>query len=504
MSEDEKKSFGSRRTNHWSRNSFLISLMIHGGFIAIAVSFVAIHTYNKPKPEVTGELKKPTLERRKLEMKVKPQDLNKSSARPAMKPRLVAMAPSKVPMPAIAKPPRDPTLKLSKDSAFSRGMGRGMWGTIGSGFGQGGPGISVPPSLKGRCTPQDRLRLLREKGAGPEVDQTIEKALRWFKSEQNRDGSWGEQHHVTAMTGLGLLAFMGRCETDKSREYGQTVSKAIDFLVAVGNGNDGKLWDVKLAKDGNMTFAENPSQNSPYEHAIATLALAEAFTITKRPDIKPVLEKAVRIIVDGQIKENGGWQYSYQTAGDLDMSVVGWQMQALKAAVVADVRVAGLDECLRRAVDMVRDIQCEDGSFPYRSNGKSKQKVATGQSGLAGAGLLCMQLSGMKPSRSLLRTSIDHILENHVVDYASPKANLYAWYYNTYGIFMAQDRWNTWNDMFLDQIVNNQSQDGSWPPTGTRIHAYAGTGNDKSWMVYRTALCTLMLEVYFRYLPSAS
>jgi hypothetical protein len=115
-----------------------------------------------------------------------------------------------------------------------------------------------------------------------------------------------------------------------------------------------------------------------------------------------------------------------------------------------------------------------------------------------------MQLYGEKPSPAMLRTSIDHVLENHNVDYADKTANLYAWYYNTYGIFMAQDRWDQWHSKFLDQIVKNQSDDGSWPPTGSGIHPYAGIGAGKTWITYRTALCTLMLEVYFRYLPGSS
>jgi hypothetical protein len=47
--------------------------------------------------------------------------------------------------------------------------------------------------------------------------------------------------------------------------------------------------------------------------------------------------------------------------------------------------------------------------------------------------------------------------------------------------------------MFRDQMVTNQNKDGSWPnPPGNKHSAGA---------VYNTALATLMLEVYYRYLP---
>ena len=52
----------------------------------------------------------------------------------------------------------------------------------------------------------------------------------------------------------------------------------------------------------------------------------------------------------------------------------------------------------------------------------------------------------------------------------------------------------------LDNIENLQNKDGSWQNenAGSSVASTAPAGADRA--IYRTALCTLMLEVYYRYL----
>jgi hypothetical protein len=58
--------------------------------------------------------------------------------------------------------------------------------------------------------------------------------------------------------------------------------------------------------------------------------------------------------------------------------------------------------------------------------------------------------------------------------------------------------WKFYNDLYRDQILNNQNADGSWKAPKFGGH---GLGGD---VVYRNALCILMLEVYYRFLNSDS
>ena len=65
---------------------------------------------------------------------------------------------------------------------------------------------------------------------GQYTEIAVIKALEWLKRKQNPDGSWGP--NKTAMTGLGLLTFLAHGETTSSEKYGQTVEKAIRFLIS--------------------------------------------------------------------------------------------------------------------------------------------------------------------------------------------------------------------------------------------------------------------------------
>lgn len=302
MTPDPKLKMFTRWTATWSRNALMISLAFHIGFLVSAAFIVAIRTYKRPQTQlIAHEHKRPALELRKLEMKVNVQDMQRSSARPKLRPRMIAMAPSDIVMPEMKIIPLDPTLKLQRQSAvFGHAAdGKGLWGTLGQGIGGGqGLGQLLPRELAGRCTPHERAIRLAQSGADLRVEQAVEKSLQWLQQNQNPDGSWGREHRA-AMTGLALLCFLGRCETNISDLYGSTVAKGLEFLVLLSQANNGKL-------------AEQPTGNHyPYEHGIATFALAEAYSMTKLDIIKSVLEPAVKIIIDGQDPASGGWMYNY-------------------------------------------------------------------------------------------------------------------------------------------------------------------------------------------------
>ena len=86
------------------------------------------------------------------------------------------------------------------------------------------------------------------------------------------------------------------------------------------------------------------------------------------------------------------------------------------------------------------------------------------------------------------------------IKYKGGGANLYAWYYNTQAYHQAGGSfWSKWNRAFQEEVLNAQSEDGSWPETGStqregNMH-WTGTGTSEDAFVYRTSLCVLMLEV---------
>ena len=99
------------------------------------------------------------------------------------------------------------------------------------------------------------------------------RALAWLARQQRADGSWvydmGDKGEIIAATGMALLPFLAAGETHKSaKTYQKTVRSALEYLVKccpTGGPNAGKFIGA-----GNM-----------YAQAIGTLALCEAYGMTK-------------------------------------------------------------------------------------------------------------------------------------------------------------------------------------------------------------------------------
>lgn len=353
----------------------------------------------------------------------------------------------------------------------------------------------VPESMRKRCSKEDRLQRIRESGGTPGCEDAVVNALQWLKANQNPDGSWGGPNKV-AMTGLALLSYFGHCENPASIEYGESCLKGITFLVNSGMRNDGRL-------------ATNLSANHwPYEHAIATYALAEAVTFCngirlKVPSLSDVAGKAGQLIIDNQ-NENGGWAYLYaKSGGHTDVSVTGWQIQALKACSHAGIRFRGMTGCVNDGLAYIRECQNEEGGYGY--TGKEAAGGLTYCS-LSGVGMLCQQMWN-KGGGADVRKAAKYVLANTRFDYNSERCDLYAHYYESQAMMQSGGRnWETYNEMFRDQLLANQDTDGSWkvPGGGHKIEAVAPqwAADTAEGKIYRTTLCTLMLEVYYRFLST--
>jgi hypothetical protein len=327
-----------------------------------------------------------------------------------------------------------------------------------------------------------------EKGEGAVV-----RALQWLKANQNPDGSWGG-HYRPTMTGLALLTFLAHGDRQDSPEYGETVLKGVQWLMETGKKNKGKL----------------ANEHVEYQHAIATYALAEDYALTQIGDLLTVLEGAVQLIVSSQAP-NGSWDYGYNSKGrddpkrpGGDTSITGWNVQALKAAHLAGVKVKGIDAAMQKALGFLRTVYDEKShKFGYSTRGG-------GSNALVGVGILCMQFIGAgdsKEVRGAMSTA-----RNFKCDWLKgSEASSYEWYYVTQALFQAGGSyWIAWNREFRDEIIKRQRADGSWPVPGTNLEsigapkegAWRQVPNPKDQPVYHTTLLCMMLEVYYRFLPT--
>ena len=250
-------------------------------------------------------------------------------------------------------------------------------------------------------------------------------------------------------------------------------------------------------KNKNRLSLNPTAQPWVYEHAIATYALGEAATFCKElkyeiPSLMEVTEKAGQFIIDNQ-HENGGWSYMYaKTKGHTDSSVVGWQLQALKACSHTGIKYKGLDRSVRDGLKYLSSLQNNNGGFGYASpNAPTGGKTYFS---LTGVGVLCHQMWDKK-NVSAVRNGIKYIRENTKFNWSTHDSDLYAHYYESQAMMQAGgDDWKFYNELYRDQMLNNQNPDGGWIAP-----AYTGQGQSSDNAVYRNALCILMLEVYYRF-----
>ena len=376
--------------------------------------------------------------------------------------------------------PSVPTLKAPATADMSA-MNKMVQQAVGTGM-RGLPGV-----MGGRAGGTARQALMTKNKMTDKAEKAVLAGLRWLKTHQSADGSWGDQHKP-AMTGLAVLCFLGHGETPESAEFGPTVKKGVDWILNKGTETQGRL---SMTND----FGANPAV---YEHAIGAYALGEYYSMTHDDRVKDVLMQAVGHIVQGQAPD-GGWQYNYTKGPESDTSVSGWQIQALKAAHLTNLNISGVDEALDKAMEDLKRVQGPNGGFGYR---KAEDKYS-----LTGVGVLCTYFwKGDKDK--LVREGIKFLIEktekDFPVQYKGEKADLYAWYYHTQACLMfGGSAWSKWNHWFQDEIVNAQTPDGSWPPTGNpRPTGGLEAQKDGSGPYYRTTMCVLMLEVFYRYMPT--
>jgi hypothetical protein len=295
------------------------------------------------------------------------------------------------------------------------------------------------------------------------------RALAWLKDRQNPDdGSFsdGAYAHNTAITAFAMLAFMSQGHLPNQGQYGPEVAKAARFLMAAQRA-DGYLIG---ARGGNM-----------YCHAMATLALAELYGQTGDDDLKPVVEKATKLIVGSQ-NDAGGWRYEPNKFGGADISVTIMQVMALRAAKNAGMHVP--DATTKKAVAYIKTCyRPESGGFTYmpRSGAPGFARTA--------AGLCVLFLSGEYEAKEIPK-GVEYLKTN----FSSPLHFYYGQYYAAHAMHQVGGKeWEDWYGRLVQYFVTSGSQhvDGSWATTNRR----------EVGPVYQTSIAVIILSVPAHYLP---
>ena len=224
-----------------------------------------------------------------------------------------------------------------------------------------------------------------------------------------------------------------------------------------------------------------------YCHAMASLALCEAYALTGDPKLKAPVEKAVAFLVRSKARDGLAWRYA-PGASMGDTSILGWAVMVLKSAQEVGIPIpsntkAGIVGWLKRV-----STGPNDGLAKYQPG----EKVTPTMTAEAWVCRQFLELGGPGPQSN---EAADYLLRNppERVEY-----NLYYWYYGTLAMYQhGGEEWSRWNAQARDQIIRRQRVKGhaigSWDPDDSQYGTHGGR-------IYCTALATLSLEVYYRYL----
>jgi hypothetical protein len=365
-------------------------------------------------------------------------------------------------------------------------------------------------------------------GSRSETEAAVKGGLEWLSDHQSSGGFWdadgfmyndryddqpssdgpGNPVNDVGLTGLALLAFMGNNQTMNEGEYQDTVKDGVTWLIDVQQGS-GLIGD----EAGNSTL---------YNQSIATMALGEAYYFSKRSlTLKKPLTKAVNVIVKAR-NPYGAWRYDLEPNGDSDSSITGWMVFALKTAEDSEINIdkAAYDG----AETWFASMQDQNtgrvgyawgeggggvGSLPSRPPSYIDKFPAEKSESLTAVALLSrifmtddkkVRRWSDHPNYPMLKKQADLIASKPPVwDEGDGSIDMYYWYYATFAMNQwGGKHWKDWRKAIETALIPNQRREkvednftGSWDPVGP--------WGEEGGRVYSTAICTLMLEVYYRY-----
>jgi hypothetical protein len=354
-------------------------------------------------------------------------------------------SPTTAPSPSVAKPPRSEAAERRRDverptDAVDEAP------AIDEKADDAPAGITPPPPLE---KPKS-------------LNENVLWGLRWLKNRQAKDGSW----HDPATTGIALIAFLSAGETHQSGSCRETVKSGLVHLRDV--------------QDADGCLAPRGSARMLRDHAIAGLALCEAYGMTDSLVLKEPAQRAVAFAAKSRTPSSG-WS---RPDGRLDFEATVWMSMLLKSAKLSalDVDVAALSDVVR-AIDQVTDH--ETGRVNASDDALSTEAATA-------MGMLVRRLAGRTPDDDeMLREGADVVTAKPPVREPGRAPDYAAWYFGTLAVWNLgpDERWPPWAKALIAAVAGGQRTDegdaerGSWdPPAGSADEA------DRVWSTAFAAL----------------
>ena len=510
-----------------SAAAWMVSVTVHGLLLAIVLTLTTDPAPQAPRDEsrVTIRWIAPP---ERVQKQVAPKPLTPPPQEVTVETKPTSNAPPSPPPQGASTEPEPPSPSpphLSTQRLHSLGVG------------------ASPPGLPPRAVPGVGLDLMRSDrtvyahrgrgkaaaldrfGGDAKTEDAVSRGLVWLAAHQDPGGGWraagfprhcghsapckgvGSAEFDVGVSGLAILAFLGAGHIPKltlqeinarghtpDRERSPVTSPYAEKLRSA-------LARCLASQDQSGAFGRD-GMNFMYNHAIASLAVIEAYALTGSPSYRRSANAALSFTLAAQ-QLGGGWDYTERPTGRNDLSITGWQIMALVAA-----RGARLD-VPEKAVRLMRDYLARavtpQGIGIYSNSGPEAGRRGIN---MVAVGLLSTLLLGELPQSSRLMRAADRLVRpsaapkwQKVENWDKTFQSYYYWYTATlalfhYGAGTDRPHWEAWNLQIKRTLLSTQShskhESGSWPPESNWVGISGGR-------VYATAINVLTLETYYRY-----
>ncbi len=179
--------------------------------------------------------------------------------------------------------------------------------------------VKMRTSLQASRSAGARAKSLAKFGGDAETERCVMRALRWLKTQQRPDGSWAGHSGSLNMTGFVVLTYLSRgIKPGGDPEFGETLRKGVEYLM-----------------------------KNRHKDAIALAALAEAYGLSRNPNIREIVEQSLNDLAD-KMKETiwGPHRDGSKAVEPRDLTKLTFYVMALRSAQLSKFTIPNLQKGL--------------------------------------------------------------------------------------------------------------------------------------------------------------
>jgi hypothetical protein len=362
-------------------------------------------------------------------------------------------------------------------SPTDRNLDRRAFHRLAAAFAAAPAAAALPFGIPASAAMPDRKDSVNEKSPAQLIDaktqRAIDKGLAYLKRTQVKTGRNRGAFANSGLAGgvatasLGGLAMMCGGHAPGQGPYGKAIDLCVEYV-------------LKNVRDtGYIALSGNGSRENMYGHGFSMLFLSQAYGMTQKAEIAKKLRLAVELTCKTQ-NDQGGWRYQPRKS-DADLSITVCQIMGLRGARDAGIDVP--DEVRGKCIEYVKRSQNKNGSFRYTLNGGHTTFAMTA------AGVTSLYSAGIYEGEAV-ETALNYLQK--FKPSAAGQGGGHYFYSNYYAVqamwHAGGKHWEEWYPAIRDQLLKNQTDEGSWRST-------------EAGPQFGAAMACIILQMPLNYLP---